>query len=72
MQGPIISISNLGVNLEPLLGGLLALRSGDFEWAFGGLVAFGGLALLVLGTFLKETARDVVGYDGQCPKYWWA
>ena len=72
MQGPIISMSNLGVNLGPLLGGLLAFRSGDFEWAFWGLVAFGGLALLVLGIFLKETARNVVGNGDQCPKGWWA
>ena len=56
MQGSIISMSNLGVNLGLLLGGLLAFRSGDFEWAFWGLVAFGGLSLLVIGTFLKETA----------------
>ena len=72
MQGPIISMSNLGVNLGPLLGGLLAFRSGNFKWAFWGLVAFGGLSLLVLGTFLKETARNVVGIGDQCPKGWWA
>ncbi|CAF9912234.1 MAG: hypothetical protein HETSPECPRED_000882 [Heterodermia speciosa] len=72
MQGPIISMSNLGVNLGPLLGGLLAFKSGDFKWAFWGLVAFGGSSLLVLGTFLKETARNVVGNGDQCPKGWGA
>ncbi|KAI4217248.1 MAG: hypothetical protein LQ351_000557 [Letrouitia transgressa] len=72
MQGPIISMSNLGVNLGPFLGGLLAQRSGDFVWAFWGLVAFGGLSLLVLGTSLKETARNVVGNGDQYPKAWWA
>ena len=72
MQGPIIRLSNLGVNLGPLLGGLLAFKSGNFVWTFWGLVAFGGLALLVLGSFLKETARNVVGNGDQCPKPWWA
>ena len=68
MHGPIISMSNLGVKLGPLLGRILAYESGDFEWAFWGLVAFGGLSLVVFGTFLKDTARNMLGNGDGCPK----
>lgn len=71
MQGPVISMSNLGVNLGPLLGGLLAFKSGNTEWAFWGLVAFGGVSFLVLGAFLKETARTIVGQGDQNQRAWW-
>ena len=72
MQGPIIGMSNPGVNLGPFLGGLLSYRSGDFAWAFWGLVMFGGLSLLILGSFLNETARSVVGNGCRTPEVWWS
>ena len=72
MQGPIISMSNLGVNLGPLLGGLLAFKSGDFVWALWGLVAFGGVSLLSLGCFLDETARSIIGNGDGGSSSWWA
>ena len=65
MQGPIISMSNLGMNVGPLLGGLLAFKSGNFTWAFWGLVAFGGISLLGFGCFLEETARNVRGTENE-------
>ena len=72
MQGPIIGMSNLGVNVGPLLGGLLAFKSGDFVWAFWGLVVFGGASLLVLGSLFPETARNVVGNGDKDVRAWWA
>ena len=71
MSGPIISMGNLGVNVGPLLGGFLAFKSGDFAWAFWGLVVFGGLSLLSLCLILNETARNIVG-NGEAGSYaWW-
>lgn len=61
----LLVLVNYGENLGPFLGGLLAVRSGDFVGAFRGLVAFGSPSLLVLEVFLKETARKVVGNGDQ-------
>ena len=61
MLGPISAALNLGACVGPVIGGLVALRSGTFEWVFWCLVIIGVILLLAIGTLLPGTARNVVG-----------
>lgn len=61
MQGPTMGAANLAVCLGPVIGGLVALGSGSYEWVFWALVIFGGSVLLFVGLGLPETARSIVG-----------
>ena len=61
MQGPTLGAANLAVCLGPVIGGLVALGSGSYEWVFWALVIFGGSVFLFVGMGLPETARSVVG-----------
>ena len=61
MQGPTLGAANLAVCLGPVIGGLVALGSGSYEWVFWALVIFGGGVLLFVGLGLPETARSIVG-----------
>ncbi|KAL8736537.1 MAG: hypothetical protein Q9181_002386 [Wetmoreana brouardii] len=75
MQGFAIGGSNLATCLGPVVGGWVALKSGGFTWVFWALVIFGGVVLLLIGTALPETARNVVGNgSAEVPKWrqtWW-
>lgn len=75
MQGPTMGAANLAVCLGPVIGGLVALGSGSYEWVFWALVIFGGSVLLLVGFGLPETARSIVG-NGSVEatgwgKTWW-
>lgn len=61
MQGPTMGAANLAVCLGPVIGGLVALGSGSYEWVFWALVIFGGSVFLIVGLGLPETARSIVG-----------
>ena len=61
MQGPTMGTANLAVCLGPVIGGLVALGSGSYEWVFWALVIFGGGVFLFVGLGLPETARNIVG-----------
>lgn len=61
MQGPTLGAANLAVCLGPVIGGLVALGSGSYEWVFWALVIFGGFVFLFVGVGLPETARSIVG-----------
>ena len=61
MQGPTMGAADLAVCLGPVIGGLVALGSGSYEWVFWALVIFGGSVLLFVGVGLPQTARNVVG-----------
>lgn len=61
MQGPTMGAANLAVCLGPVIGGLVALGSGSYEWVFWTLVIFGGSVFLFVGLGLPETARSIVG-----------
>ena len=61
MQGPTLGAANLAVCLGPVIGGLVALGSGSYEWVFWALVIFGGCVFLFVGFGLPETARNIVG-----------
>ncbi|CAG8327944.1 unnamed protein product [Penicillium nalgiovense] len=57
--------SMLGPSLSPIIGGLISQYT-DWHWVFWFLLIFGGVFFLVLGLFLPETCRKVVG-DGSIP-----
>lgn len=61
MQGPTMGAANLAVCLGPVIGGLVALGSGSYEWVFWALVIFGGSVFFFVGAGLPETARSIVG-----------
>ncbi len=70
MLGPVMAATNLGTCIGPLIGGLVALKSGGSEWVFWCLVIFGGVILWVIGLLLPETARVVVGNGGMKATGW--
>ena len=61
MQAPTMGAANLAVCLGPVIGGLVALGSGNYEWVFWALVIFGGSVFLFVAVGLPETARSIVG-----------
>lgn len=63
MVGPAISAANVGTVLGPVVGGLIAWRTGSGAWVFFTLTIFGATSLLLMVFLLPETARSVVG-DG--------
>lgn len=63
MVGPAISAANVGTVLGPVVGGLIAWRTGSGAWVFFALAIFGATSLLLMIFLLPETARSVVG-DG--------
>ncbi|KAJ9609216.1 hypothetical protein H2200_006988 [Cladophialophora chaetospira] len=72
MLGPVSMALNLGACIGPVVGGWVAFSSGSFEWIFWALVIAGGLLLVLVGTFLPETARPLVGNgDGRATLPWW-
>lgn len=76
MQGPTMGAANLAVCLGPVIGGLVALGSGSYEWVFWALVIFGGSVFLFVGVGLPETARSIVGSGNVKAtgwgKSWWS
>ena len=72
MLGPISMLLNMGACVGPVIGGLVAFTSGSYEWVFWALVVVGGILLFGVGTFLPETARNVVGNGkGSAQQKWW-
>lgn len=63
MVGPAISAANVGTVLGPVVGGLIAWRTGGGAWVFFTLAIFGTTSLVLMIFLLPETARSVVG-DG--------
>ena len=70
MLGPTQGAANLAVCLGPVIGGIVAQRSGGFIWVFWALVIFGGSILSLVGLALPETARNVVGNGSIKPTGW--
>jgi len=72
MLGPISMLLKLGACIGPLLGGIVAWRSGSFFWVFWALTIISVLLLLAIGFGLPETARGLVGNGkGRASQKWW-
>lgn len=71
MVGPVSMTLNLGTCVGPVVGGWVAFKSGSYTWVFWFLVIVGATLLLVVGTFLPETARNVVGNGAVPISRWW-
>ncbi|KAK7921723.1 hypothetical protein PG985_009745 [Apiospora marii] len=65
MVGPVISISNIGMAVGPVVGGLVAWRTGNATWVFASMAIFSAVTLVSITLLLPETARSVVGNGGQ-------
>lgn len=61
MMGWVSMALNLGTCLGPIMGGLVVYLSGNIMWIFWALFVVGILLFLVVGMFLPETARNLVG-----------
>ena len=74
MLGPVSMALNLGACVGPVVGGWVAYSSGGVEWTFWALVIVGALLVVLVGTFLPETARCLVGNGEQranLPRWNW-
>lgn len=72
---PMLTATNLGPCIGPVIGGGAALASGDPRWCFRALLIFGASALLLIGWTMPETCRSIVG-NGDVPaegiwRTWW-
>lgn len=73
---PMLTATNVGPCIGPVIGGGAALASGDPRWCFRALCIFGASAFLLIGWTMPETGRSVVG-NGAVPargvwKTWWS
>ncbi|KAH9906960.1 major facilitator superfamily domain-containing protein [Xylariomycetidae sp. FL2044] len=72
MLGPIGMALNLGACVGPVVGGVVAFTSGSIIWVFWSLVIVGALLLGLVGMFLPETARNIVGNGSDKSRFcWW-
>lgn len=71
MVGPINVALNLGTCVGPVVGGLVAYKSGNYGWIFWFLVVIGAVLLGAVAGFLPETARYVVGNGSLKTRRWW-
>ena len=71
MLAPIQGAANLAVCLGPVIGGLIALRTGGIEWVFWALMIFGAMVFSIVTIALPETARNMVG-NGSLKTSGWA
>jgi MFS family permease len=63
---PMLTATNVGPCIGPIIGGGAVLASGDPRWCFRALLIFGASAVLLIGLVQPETARTVVG-NGAVP-----
>ncbi|ROV91697.1 hypothetical protein VMCG_09256 [Cytospora schulzeri] len=76
MLGPMLSTCNAISAVGPIIGGAVALGTGEFEWVFLALLVIALALLAVAGFTLPETSRNVVG-NGSKPAHgiwrtWWS
>lgn len=63
---PMLTTTNLGNCIGPVIGGGIAYGSGDPRWCFRVLFIFGATATLFIGWVMPETGRSIVG-NGAVP-----
>jgi MFS family permease len=73
---PMLTATNIGPCIGPIIGGGAVLASGDPRWCFRALLIFGTSAVLLIGFVQPETGRTVVG-NGAVPakglwRTWWS
>ena len=71
MLGPVSAAQNLGTCIGPIVGGWIAWKSDGYKWVFWILLVIGTLLLVMVGGFLPETARMVVGNGTVRDKRWY-
>lgn len=73
---PMLTATNLGPCIGPVIGGGAVLASGDPRWCFRALCIFGVSALLLIGWTMPETCRSVVGNGAVAARgiwrTWWS
>ncbi|KAI4906412.1 hypothetical protein J4E90_010631 [Alternaria incomplexa] len=69
MLGPAMVATNLGPSIGPLVGGVMASRTG-YRWVFWLLVIVGATFLVILGIVFPETGRNVVGNGSIAAPKW--
>jgi len=69
MLGPAMIATNLGPSIGPLVGGVMASRTG-YRWVFWLLVIIGAAFLAVLSLVFPETGRNVVGNGSIAAPKW--
>lgn len=68
---PMMTATNIGPCIGPIIGGGAILATGDPRWAFWALVIFGSSALMLIGFTMRETNRAVVGNGAVSAKGLW-
>ncbi|KAK4237438.1 major facilitator superfamily domain-containing protein [Achaetomium macrosporum] len=68
---PMLTATNIGPCIGPIIGGGAVLASGDPRWCFCALLIFGASAVLLIGWVQPETARTVVGNGAVSAKGLW-
>ncbi|KAK0118306.1 hypothetical protein ONS95_012600 [Cadophora gregata] len=58
---PMMTATNIGPCIGPVIGGGAILATGNVRWAFWTLVIFGFTSLALIGFTMRETNRNVVG-----------
>lgn len=72
MLGPVSMALNLGACVGPVVGGAVAWTSGSYEWVFWALLMVSVTLWVLVGLFLPETARTLVGSGGaEAERRWW-
>ncbi|CZS98789.1 uncharacterized protein RCO7_09134 [Rhynchosporium graminicola] len=69
--GPMMTATNVGPSIGPVIRGGAILATGDPRWAFWSLVIFGGSALTLITFTMRETNRSIVGNGAVHPLGIW-
>ncbi|CAG8972691.1 hypothetical protein HYALB_00010923 [Hymenoscyphus albidus] len=68
---PMMTATNIGPSIGPVIGGGVILATGEPRWAFWTLVIFGSSALLLIAFTMRETNRSIVGNGSTSPWGFW-
>jgi MFS family permease len=73
---PMLTTTNFGQWVGPVIGGGLTFAAGDPRWCFRALLIFGASSTLLIGWVMPETGRNIVGNGAVPPQgiwmTWWA
>ncbi|KAK3315092.1 major facilitator superfamily domain-containing protein [Apodospora peruviana] len=73
---PMLTATNIGPCIGPVIGGGAVLAPGDPRWCFRALLIFGASAVLLIGWTMPETLWSIVGnglvYPEGLWRTWWS